>query len=404
MREIGLYMKYEIKIAYNFLAKSKGQTLFLLTAIATGVAVQVFISSLIVSLQNSIIDTVLGNIPHIVIEDGNTRDSLIQKDSVYNYGNFINERDKISNYESLITLLKTNREIKDVVPTLEGNALYERQGKSLALQIRGVDLDSGDSMFKVKEKIYLGDKNIDSDKILIGKRISEDFNLSPRDIMNITLPGGDKEKFRINGIFDLENQQFNNGLVYMDIVRAQRIFNKKGYVNKINIQLKNIFLGEKIAADIESNFPDLKATSWMKDGKQLLNALRSQTISTTVIQGVILLSTTLSIASVLYITVVQKTKEIGILKAIGANDFSIGFIFLFQGAIVGFLGALLGCGIGVFLIKLFEWGAKPNFPIELRGILILRVLLFSTISGVIAAYIPGKKSMKLDPIEVIKGE
>lgn len=397
-------MRYEIKIAYNFLAKSKGQTLFLLTAIATGVAVQVFISSLIVSLQNNIIDTVLGNIPHVVIEDGNTRDSIIKNGNIYNYGNFTNERDKISNYESLINLLKSKKEIKNIVPTLEGNVLYERQGKSVALQIRGVDLNSGDKMFKVKEKIYLGDKSVDSDKILIGKRISEDFNLSPKDIMNITLPTGDKEKFRINGIFDLENQQFNNGLVYMDIQRAQRIFNKKGYVNRINIQLNNIFLGESIALDIENNFPDLKVTSWMKDGKQLLNALRSQTISTTVIQGVILLSTTLSIASVLYITVVQKTKEIGILKAIGATDFSIGFIFLFQGAIVGFLGALLGCGIGLFLIKIFEWGAKPSFIIELKMMLILRILLFSTISGIIAAYIPSKKSMKLDPIEVIKGE
>ncbi len=397
-------MRYEIKIAYNFLSKSKGQTLFLLTAIATGVAVQVFISSLVVSLQNNIIDTVLGNIPHIVVEDGNTRDSLIQENNIYNYGNFTSERDKISNYESLINSLKDNREIKNIVPTLEGNALYERQGKSTALQIRGVDLDSGDSMFKVKEKVYLGDKTVDSDKILVGKRISEDFNLSPKDIMNITLPVGDKEKFRINGIFDLENQQFNNGLIYMDILKAQRIFDKKGYVNKINIQLKNIFLGEKIALDIEKAFPDLKATSWMKDGKQLLNALRAQTISTTVIQGVVLLSTTLSIASVLYITVVQKTKEIGILKAIGANDFSIEFIFLFQGAIVGFLGALLGCLIGLFLIKIFEWGAKPSFVIELRGLLILRILIFSTVSGVIAAYIPGKKSMKLDPVEVIKGE
>ncbi|MHA4989191.1 ABC transporter permease [Cetobacterium somerae] len=397
-------MRYEIKIAYNFLSKSKGQTLFLLTAIATGVAVQVFISSLVVSLQNNIIDTVLGNIPHIVVEDGNTRDSLIQENNIYNYGNFTSERDKISNYESLINSLKDNREIKNIVPTLEGNALYERQGKSTALQIRGVDLDSGDSMFKVKEKVYLGDKTVDSDKILVGKRISEDFNLSPKDIMNITLPAGDKEKFRINGIFDLENQQFNNGLIYMDILKAQRIFDKKGYVNKINIQLKNIFLGEKIALDIEKAFPDLKATSWMKDGKQLLNALRAQTISTTVIQGVVLLSTTLSIASVLYITVVQKTKEIGILKAIGANDFSIGFIFLFQGAIVGFLGALLGCLIGLFLIKIFEWGAKPSFVIDLRGLLLLRILIFSTVSGVIAAYIPGKKSMKLDPVEVIKGE
>ncbi|MGL5088432.1 MAG: ABC transporter permease, partial [Fusobacteriaceae bacterium] len=147
-----------------------------------------------------------------------------------------------------------------------------------------------------------------------------------------------------------------------------------------------------------------KATSWMKDGKQLLNALRSQTMSSLVIQVVILLSTTLSIASVLYITVVQKTKEIGILKAIGASDFSIGIIVLIQGATVGFLGALLGCLLGIILIQIFQLGAKPSFTIVVKLPLVLRILISSTLSGIIAAYIPGKKSMKLNPVEVIKGE
>lgn len=397
-------MRYEIKIAYKFLMKSKGQTLFLLTAIATGVAVQVFISLLIVSLQNNIIDTVLGNIAHIVVEDGDNRNALKKSNETYNYGNFSIERDRIANYENIINSLKKNKSIKNIVPTLESNALYERGGKSIALQIRGVDLEVGDSIFKVKDKVYSGKNIIESNKILIGKRVAEDYNLSPNDILNITLPNGEKERFIVNGIFDLENSVSNNGLVYMDMQKAQRVFQKKGYVNKINIQLNNIFLGDIIAYDLENNFSDLKATSWMKDGKQLLNALRSQTISTTVIRMVILLSTTLSIASVLYITVVQKTKEIGILKAIGATDFSIGFIFLFQGVFVGFLGAVLGCIFGSVLINIFQITAKPSFKIEIEFLQLLKVIVFSTISGVIAAYIPGRKSMKLNPIEVIKGE
>ncbi len=397
-------MRYEIKIAYKFLMKSKGQTLFLLTAIATGVAVQVFISLLIVSLQNNIIDTVLGNIAHIVVEDSDNRSSLQRAKDIYNYGNFSIERDRIGNYENIIKSLKGNKSIKNIVPTLESNALYERGGKSIALQIRGIDLETGDSIFKVKDKVYSGKNIVDSNKILIGKRIALDYNLSPNDILNITLPSGDKERFIVNGIFDSENATSNNGLVYMDIQKAQRIFQKKGYVNKINIQLTDIFLGDKLSQNIEENYTDLKATSWMKDGKQLLNALKSQTISTTVIRTVILLSTTLSIASVLYITVVQKTKEIGILKAIGSTDFSIGFIFLFQGALVGFLGAVLGCMFGVVLINIFQFGAKPSFKIEIELLQLLKVVGFSTISGVIAAYIPGRKSMKLNPIEVIKGE
>ncbi|MGL4868500.1 MAG: ABC transporter permease, partial [Cetobacterium sp.] len=130
----------------------------------------------------------------------------------------------------------------------------------------------------------------------------------------------------------------------------------------------------------------------------------SQTMSTLVIQVVILLSTTLSIASILYITVVQKTKEIGILKAIGSSDSSVAYIFLIQGAFVGFLGAILGCLFGTFLIFIFQTGAKPSFKIDVKMILVLRILFSSTVSGILAAYIPARKSMRLNPMEVIKGE
>ncbi|MGL5902641.1 MAG: ABC transporter permease [Cetobacterium sp.] len=397
-------MRYEIKIAYNFLMKSKWQTLFLLSAIATGVAVQVFISSLIVSLQKNIIDTVLGSISHVTIEDGDTRNKLIENNKIYNYGNFSKELNKISNFEPLIKNIELDQRVKNVVPTIEGNALYERQGKTVALQIVGLDLDEGDSIFNIKNKVYDGENRVESNKVLIGKRIAEDFNLSPNEIMNITLSNGMTEKFIVNGIFDSENQFSNSGLVYMDILKAQRIFDKKGYINKISIQLKNIFLGDSYAQDLETNYPELKSTSWMKDGKQLLNALKSQTMSTLVIQVVILLSTTLSIASILYITVVQKTKEIGILKAIGSSDSSVAYIFLIQGAFVGFLGAILGCLFGTFLIFIFQTGAKPSFKIDVKMILVLRILFSSTVSGILAAYIPARKSMRLNPMEVIKGE
>ncbi|MGL5982672.1 MAG: ABC transporter permease [Cetobacterium sp.] len=397
-------MRYEIKIAYNFLMKSKWQTLFLLSAIATGVAVQVFISSLIVSLQKNIINTVLGNVSHVTIEDGDIRKKLIEDNKIYNYGNFSKELNKISNYEPLIKNIEIDQRVKNVVPTIEGNALYERQGKTVALQIVGLDLDEGDSIFNIKNKVYDGENKVESNKVLIGKRIAEDFNLSPNEIMNITLSNGITEKFIVNGIFDSENQFSNNGLVYMDVLKAQRIFDKKGYINKISIQLNNIFLGDSYAQDLETNYPELKATSWMKDGKQLLNALKSQTMSTLVIQVVILLSTTLSIASILYITVVQKTKEIGILKAIGASDSSVAYIFLIQGAFVGFLGAILGCLFGTFLVYIFQVGAKPSFKIDVKMLLILRILFSSTISGILAAYIPARKSMRLNPMEVIKGE
>lgn len=397
-------MRYEIRIGLGFLTHNKGQSIFIISAIALGVAVQVFISSLIISLQGSIIHRILGETAHIYIAEGKPRDKLLNLEvNPMNYGNFEITRNRIPEYREILENLKQFKEVTIAVPTLEENAIYKRQGKTAPISIRGIDLVNGDRLYNIIDRVVDGSSIIDSENVLIGVRLAKDYELKVGDIMPLTLSDGVLQKVRIAGIFDLENQGLNSNLMVMDLERAQRIFEKRGYVTHINIQIEDVFQATEVATTLRNLYPDLEVVPWTRDGENILKVLKSQTASSMTIQIVVMLATSMSIASVLLVTVIQKQKEIGILKAMGARDKSTGYIFLLQGAIIGFLGSLLGTLFGIILIKLYTLGVKPSFDIIVYPSKVLMILAISTLSGVVSGIFPARRCMKLNAIEVIRG-
>ncbi|MGL4534398.1 MAG: ABC transporter permease [Fusobacteriaceae bacterium] len=398
-------MRYEFRIATSFMTYNKGQSIFIISAIGLGVAVQVFISSLIVSLQTMIVDKVLGDAPHISIEAKDLREKLlIVEGKPIIYGNFSTNKNRIIEHKEIVKALKSYEEIKEVVPSVEGNVLYQRAGKSSSLGVRGLDLEVANKLYNILDRIILGKGNIDGENVLVGKRLAEDLDLTIGDIMELTLAEGTKEKVRISGIFNFENPTSNGNLIIMNLDRAERIFKKRGYVTRIDLQLEDVFLAPEITKKMEQQFKEVKIIPWTRDGGNLLDALRSQTASSNIIQVVVMLATSMSIASVLLVTVLQKIKEIGILKAMGALDSSTGIFFLIQGAIIGFMGSFLGVFIGIALIKLYMVGVKPSFVIEVVPWKMFGILLVSTLAGILSGVYPAIKCMKLTPIQVIKGD
>lgn len=398
-------MRYEVKIALKFLLFNKRQSIFLLMTISMGVAIQLFISSLIVSLQSNLIESVLGNSPHIILEDKNFRKNLLkEKNDTYNYGNFIKEKNKIENYKGIIKNLEENFNFKGIVPLVEGNALYKKDEKSRSINILGLNLLNGDEIFNISKRVYMGRPYLYSNNIIIGKGIKEEFSLNIGDYFKLILPNGNIEKMRIVAVVDLENQQRNDSFVFIDLKKSQKILDKIGYVTAINLQLIDVFKSDEISILLEKNYKNLKSTSWTRNNKSLLLALKSQTSSSIIIQVVVMIATCLSITSVLLITVIQKSKEIGILKAMGALDKSISYIFIIQGAIFGFFGSIMGNFIGFLIIKSYMIGVKPPFIIEIDLKKVFIIIGITVLVGVISAYAPSRRCKKMEPIEVISGK
>lgn len=392
-------MLLALKIALRFLKSNKLQTAFIALGIGIGISVQVFIGTLIQGLQKSLIDKTISHSPQITI--------LSKKDDK----TIDNWRRKVSSVEN------SDERIKNVSPALDSPAFIKIDKKTFSVLVRGFNLETANEIYNIKDSIYDGrwisQKDIDEDKrkILIGRELNEDLKKKPGDTLKITTPNGSEETFIVSGFYDLGVSSINKSWLITDLRTVQRVFNYNNKINSIEAQIdeNHIFESDKVAESVDYmlDSDELKVEHWQEQNKQLLSGLKGQSMSSIIIQVFVVVSVVLAIASILVITVVQKSKEIGILKAMGIRDGTASLIFLFEGFILGVFGAIIGVSLGLLLTYMFSKFAvnpdkTPIVKLYIDYNFISLSIVIAIVSSSIAALIPSRKSAKLDPIEVIK--
>ena len=195
--------------------------------------------------------------------------------------------------------------------------------------------------------------------------------------------------------------------MYVGLRTAQTLLDLVGGVSSIDLSLRNIYIAETLAQSIAGE-TGLQADSWIKTNAQFFTALSSQKISSNVIRFFIALSVAFGIASVLVVSVVQRSKEIGILRAMGATRRQILRTFLLQGGIVGLLGSFLGTALAWLFLALWRAMAKnpdgtPMFMITVEPELFAIAAAGATLVGILAALMPARRAANLDPVVAIRG-
>lgn len=402
-------MKFALRIAFRFLKEGKSQTLFILFGIAIGVAVQIFLSALITGLQKDLINKTVGDAPHIIVKAAEkSYISAIDKE------NYLIEveadtgatLDKLTNWQNTLQGIDDMSGIRSASPLFETAAFVSKGQKSLPIIIKGVYSERSDLIYRVAERLIQGENDLQGNNILVGKDFAEEMHLSKGDTVKVVTSVGSEDWFYIIGIFDFQNSATNSSWIFMDINRAQKLLNMQSYITSIEIQINDVFAAQKISNKLKNYYPDTKIETWQEANEQLLTALNSQSSSSNIIQFFVLMAVALGISSVLAVSVMQKSKQIGILKAMGAGDSATTKIFLLQGGILGLLGALLGSGLGILMVKLFlqftSTDGIPSFPVGIRIESILFSIAVATTVGLIASFVPAINSSKLNPIEVIR--
>jgi lipoprotein-releasing system permease protein len=209
----------------------------------------------------------------------------------------------------------------------------------------------------------------------------------------------------VAGIFDLKSKDLNTKLSFVSLAALQSAFGLESAVDTIDIQVNDVFAADEASAALKTYLGNeaLEIRNWKEDNESLLSALNSQTVSTLIIQVFVLISVVLAIASILAISVMQKSRQIGILKAMGLNNVSSSQIFFLQGFYLSVMGVVAGNVLGIVLIYGFLFGTGGSvIKITLDPAYLILISAISLLFSGVAAVVPARRSSKLDPVEVIK--
>jgi len=399
---------FEWQLATRLLKEGKTQSLLIASGIALGVAVIVFITALVTGLQKTIIDRTLGTQAHIVLtEPDKTLKASVEGDVVFRQLQPRPQRiETILNWPLLIQELSKNKEIKAASPVLSGAAFALRGQSDKSVAILGIDPSAYNRIIPIKDYIKQGQMRLNSDEAMIGQRLADDLGVRIGDSISLLTASNRSISVRITAIFEFGIKDLDRRWVYLSLRSAQNLLDLQGQITGIDLQVYTLFNAEIIAQQLQQQYP-IKAESWMSSNQQLMTALKSQTASTTLIRFFVLISVAFGIASVLAIAVVQKQKEIGILRAMGLSQGSVLVVFLIQGGLLGFLGSVLGSLGGIGLGKFFGLVARsatgePLFQLALTQELFISTMFVATLTGLISAAMPAYRAAKLDPVQAIR--
>lgn len=384
-------MRLAFKIAVRFLKSSKGQTILIALGIAIGVSVQVFIGSLIQGLQKSLIDKTIGSSAQVSIVS-NLEDKAFEA------------------YEDIMNIAKSSdTRITVASAAVDGPQFIQANGKLEPILLRGLSLKEAEGLYKLKDRIYEGKAPNGENEVILGRNLAEELKAKIGDEISIVAAYGNKKEVKVSGLYDFKVANLNKSWVISNMKTAQDILGLDNKATSIEMQVSEVFAADEIATLIENKLSNknLKVTNWKVQNEELLSGLKGQSMSSIMIQVFVLVAVVLGIASVLAITVLQKSKQLGILKAMGIKDKDASLIFIFEGLLLGVLGAVLGIAFGLFLSFTFtKFALNPDGTPVIALYIDPKFIAFSAIiavlSATIAALIPARKSSKLNPIEVIK--
>ena len=409
------WLGFERRVATRFLREGRMQTLLIIVGVAAGVAVVAYISALISGLQANTLNKTLGAQAHLSISP--LEDSVLAAGPAATAGTTVlgqmlvqtqpraQRTRSLANWQALLPLLEALPEVAAASPMVAGAGLALRGEAQRSIALLGVELDRYDHIINLRAKVVAGGARLAPGEAIIGSELAADLGVRVGDRLNI-VTGAVSESARVTALVDLGVRELSRRTVIVPLRAAQSLMGLPGGVTNIDMALHDVWTAPELAATLARRWP-YKVESWQDTNAGLVSALNAQSVSTALIRGVVMVVVVLGIASVLVVSVVQKRREIGILRAMGATQGQVLRIFLLQGAIVGAVGSVLGVALAQLLILAFTSFVRgadglPLFAITLAPMLALKVAAIATLCGVLAAVAPARSAARLDPALAIR--
>lgn len=406
------WQPFEWIVATRLLGEGRWQTAFIIGGVAIGVAVIIFMSALLSGLQANFIRRVLTAQAHIQLlppketvrplraaTPGVVQDATVQAP--------LQRLKSIDQWQAIAAQIRAMPDVITVSPAATGSALVVRGDASRAISLVGIEPELYFRIVAVPDKIVQGGTRLNAGDILIGTELASDLGLAVGDKLRVTAASGADTVFTVSGIFDLGNKGANQRNTFVALHTAQSLLGLQGGVSSLDVTVTDIYAAETVAQRITAR-TGVQADSWIKTNAQFFSAVQAQVSANTAIRFFVGLSVAFGIASVLFVSVVQRSREIGILRAMGVTRRRVLRLFLLQGGLLGLAGSAVGSVIGAAALVLWRELARgadglPIVPVTLEAPLFVIALLLATVTGVFAAMAPALRAARLDPVVAIRG-
>ncbi len=409
-------MRYEFFISLRYLKAKRKQifisviTLISVAGVAVGVMTLVIVLSVMSGFEGDLKKKILGTNAHLVV---------LQHGSA------------MRDYRDVIRRVQEIRGVVAATPFIFSQAMLTSENSAHGIVLRGIDPDTAGRVINIQNTLKKGSvealKQEDSGGmpgILIGKELAQSLGVlmddpvivvSPTGTLNPLGAGPPMRKFRIQGIFDSGMYEYDTSLAYIALKSAQKFLDMDDAVSGVEVKVNDIYDVQRIAQRIqkELGFP-FWTKDWMQMNKSLFAALKLERTVMFIILVLIILVAAFGIVSTLIMVVMEKNKDIAILKSMGATAQSIMRIFIFEGLIIGVLGTALGLLGGYFLCMLlakYQFISLPSdvyyisrLPVQMNGIDFILVAVCAIGISFLATLYPSWQASRLDPAEALRYE
>ncbi|MBW7998192.1 MAG: lipoprotein-releasing ABC transporter permease subunit [Candidatus Glassbacteria bacterium] len=415
-------MRVELFIGLRYLFSRRNSripsifTLISIGGVLLGVMALIVILAVLNGFHDDLKEKILGTMPHVTLL------------------NYVD--DSITGYDSLLALVENTPGVADASPLIYSEGMVVgRGGENTGAFVRGVIPEQERQVVDIDNYIYSGAFSFDYEETegekeypgtVIGSYMAQILRVGVGDEITLWAPKGIKitpfglsapwRKFRVTGIFETGLYEVDAQFLYVSLADAQSFFGYRDAINKIEVRLEDIERAREMRdelVDVLGGYP-YSATDWISHNRNLFEALKLEKVVMFIILTLIVLVAASNIVSTLTMLVMDKNREIGILRSMGLTSRAVGRIFVFNGLIIGTVGTALGasCGWGLsVLLNTYDLISVPgdvyfisSIPVNIQAGDIVIICAASMAISLLATLYPAFRAATLPPVEAIRHE